>query len=631
MRAFATVWTCVCLVFCLTTIASAAENDAEVAARLEHKLAYLAADYALAASTRAPSDEGESAEHAQLAEELERSANQLGLPPSDAKRVTTVSALVRRSASASEVGAAVLDARRTLIASLHIPMAPSSTPDAAHGRALFEQYCATCHGSTGRADTERAAYLKPRPANFLDPNIGEPLSPYRVSTTVRFGVDGTPMVPLGFLSEADRWDVAFYVMGLRHQARPAEDGPVFPISELAVRSDAELRADLRAAGVREALVEPTLSDLRRRAPYASAAREALPVARYLLTALGLLYAPRLSRTGLVGRSAALLATTFAAAFARAGVTERGQTMSIDEPVEARRTEAVTSRPADTDRAASTGVPSSAPCSSPGYGPGPEPRAEKGLPPFVTIFNCLWPSRARMETSVSLTRAAKRVEVEGLLRNLWAGLKSKMGKDFPETVKVCVLARGATVADAPLGCIKDGYEPEGEPGEEEPDLRVDMPPEPAEVADALRVALGRRFEGALRPRVSSESARNELTVVYPYVEEGTDASGAEPSYVDVALPFFVAVWDFYPPKSDLSALSFQGVWNEKALLRVRIPDLATFLAMQPWAVRQRLEEAHIPLAPGARRTREQNAVLRKELEGALAKLPSGSVHLVATLP
>jgi mono/diheme cytochrome c family protein len=635
MRAFAIAWTCVCLVFCLTPMASAAEDGAELAARLEHKLAYLAADYALAASSRAASDEGESTEHVQLAEELERSVAQLGLPPEEAKRVTAVSALVRRSASASEVGGAVVEARRTLIASLHIPTSPTATPDRAHGQALFEQLCATCHGLIGRADTERAAFLRPHPANFLDPNIGEPLSPYRISTTIRFGVDGTPMVPLGFLSEVDRWDVAFYVMGLRHVARPAEDGPVFPIVELAIRSDAELRADLRAAGVREALVEPTLSDLRRRAPYVSAVGDAWPVARYILTALGLLYAPRFSRTGLVGRSAAVFAMTFARAFAHAGTAEPGtaepgKTASVDEPVEARQTEDRMSRPVETDRAAGTGVPSSAPCSSPGYGPGPEPRAEKGMPPFVTIFNCLWPSHARMETSVSLTRPAKRAEVAGLLRALWSGLKSKMGKDFPETAKVCVLARGATVADAPLGCIKDGYEPEGEPGEEDADLRVDMPPEPVEVADALQAALGKRFKGTHRPRVAVEPSRSELTVLYPYVEEGADASGAQPSYVDVLLPFMIAAWDFYPPKSDASDLAFQGVWNDKTLLTARVPDVSTFLAMQPWAVRQRLEEAHIPLTPGARRSDEQNAVLRRELEGALARLPRGSVSLDSTL-
>jgi hypothetical protein len=421
------------------------------------------------------------------------------------------------------------------------------------------------------------------------------------------------------LSEADRWDVAFYVMGLRHLARPVEEGPLFPIAELAIRSDAELRADLRASGVGEALVEPTLSGLRRRAPYVSAVRGAWAIAFYFL-----------ERTGIVGWSAARFAMNFAAAFAHTDDAAPGNTVSIEEPVEARQTEEPTSRPADTDRAANTGVPSSAPCSSPGYGPGPEPRAEKGSPPFAVVFNCLWPTHARMEMSVSLARPAKRAEVEGLLRSLWARLKSKMGKDFPETAKVCVLAKGATVSNAPLGCIKDGYEPEGEPGEEEADLRVDMALEPVEVADALQVALGKGFKRTRRPRVVTEPARSDLTVLYPYVDEGAHVARAKPSYVDVALPFFVAAWEFYPPKTDVSALEFQGVWNEKTLLRVRVRDLATFLAMQPWAVRQRLDEAHIPLAPGARRTDQQNAVLRDELKGALAKLPEGNVHLDSTL-
>jgi len=102
-------------------------------------------------------------------------------------------------------------------------------------------------------------------------------------------------------------------------------------------------------------------------------------------------------------------------------------------------------------------------------------------------------------------------------------------------------------------------------------------------------------------------------------------------VDVALPFFAVAWEFYPPKTALSALTFQGVTNGKTLLRVHLRDLDAFLAMQPWAVRQRLGEAHVPYALGATRTDEQNALIRKELEAALAKLPQGSVVVEPSLP
>jgi high-affinity iron transporter len=263
--------------------AFAQEQEPVEAERLEHMLAYLAADYAMSASSTASQDQGESGEseeHTRLADQVRRMAAGLALPPAVARRVLDVSQLVKRTAPASEVSAAVDDLRAMLIATFRLPVSPNAPPSAEHGRALFQQYCATCHGTTGRADTERAASLKPRPANFLDPAVGEALSPYRIVTTVRFGVDGTPMVPFGFLGEADRWDLGFYTIGLRHVAPPAEEGPLYAVTELANLSDAELRADLRAGGVREALVEPVLTQLRQRAPFQDwARRDALAVAR----------------------------------------------------------------------------------------------------------------------------------------------------------------------------------------------------------------------------------------------------------------------------------------------------------------------------------------------------------------
>src|SRR5579871_2647372 len=218
MRSFAVALSCACLAFGLARPAEADDDAATVAARLEHELAYLAADYAMAAASNAPSEDAESTEHAKLAAEIDATVERLPLARELAGQVARAGVLVRRSAPASEVQGAVVDAQRILIREFRLPVAPSDPPDAAHGRALFEQYCASCHGSTGRADTERAAALHPHPANFLDPSVGEPLSPYRVSSTVRFGVDGTAMVPFGFLTERDRWDLAFHVTGLRHVA-----------------------------------------------------------------------------------------------------------------------------------------------------------------------------------------------------------------------------------------------------------------------------------------------------------------------------------------------------------------------------------------------------------------------------
>jgi mono/diheme cytochrome c family protein len=657
VRSFALAFLFASLASIFTRPAIADEEETVAAAHLEHKLAYLSADYAMAAASTAPSDEGESDEHAKIADEIDATVKRLPLSPELASRVTVVGALVRRSAPASEIQGAVADAQRVLITTFHIPTAPNARLDAVHGQALFEQNCVPCHGSTGRADTERAAALHPHPANFLDPSVGEPLSPYRVSTTVRFGVDGTAMVPFGFLSSKDVWDLAFYVTGLRHVAPPDDEGPTLDISELAFLSDMDLRAKVRAAGVDEARVEPVLSDLRRRAPYREAAsRGALAFVRRLVARARLAgmvresFAPleltglvalvaiflvfrlsrakleptrRLSKASLAMGGALLVALALDMSSHRANATslERKATARLDA-VEGSGVGggAEPALPAVVAERLAVRQGVGAPCSSPGYGPGPEPQIEKG-PPFVVIFNCLWPSKQRMEISVALTRVAKRAEIESLLRGLWKNLGARMGKAFPETAKLCAYAPGATISDAPLGCVRKGYEPEGEPGEEEADVRIDMRPEPTEVAEALERTL--RSAGARAPTVSFDATRSEVAVGVRY-EDGEPS--VPPSDADALLPLFIAAWDFYPSKSDATALSFGGVFHGRPIARVRIPNVGAFIAMDPWGVRRRLEEAGVPLALGRKRTAEQDSVLRDELRGAIAKLPRGSVAL-----
>ena len=75
------------------------------------------------------------------------------------------------------------------------------------------------------------------------------------------------MAPFTFLSDAERWALGFYVVGLRHGAAPASDAPTYTVAELALRSDAQLREELAVAGIPEGRFESILADLRRRAPY----------------------------------------------------------------------------------------------------------------------------------------------------------------------------------------------------------------------------------------------------------------------------------------------------------------------------------------------------------------------------
>ena len=257
------------------------------AQRLVHILGYTAADYAGAVADGAVKSETEYAEQlalltdaAKITAHLHPPAPPGGVAPDLVAQMTRVRGLVDRKASEGDVAAAVTTLRAAITSAYQLSEAPPAPPDLARGKALYTEHCATCHGEDGHSDTARARSLEPHPADFLDPKVSDPLTPLRVNGTVRFGINGTAMVPFSFLSDADRWALAFYVTGLRHTVAPADDAPTYTLAELSVRSDEELRKELLAAGFPAGRTDALLSDLRRRAPYEDrAAKSPLALAR----------------------------------------------------------------------------------------------------------------------------------------------------------------------------------------------------------------------------------------------------------------------------------------------------------------------------------------------------------------
>lgn len=262
----------------------AADVDAQ---RLVHVLGYVGADYGGAVAAGAVTNEDEYKEQLSLLEDGAKIAERIAPSRSATAKDVDVPALVARvrklvdaKAAAADVEAATSEAKQAIIGAYQLSEAPTRAPQLEHGRQLFAQHCAVCHGATGRADTPQAAQLKPAPANFWNPDVMEGLTAFRVTNTVRFGVQGTAMVPFTQLSDEDRWDLAFFVLSMRHTVEPAKGAPTYALGELATRSDTSFRAELDAAGIAANDVPGVLSDLRNRAPFEDrAARSPLALAR----------------------------------------------------------------------------------------------------------------------------------------------------------------------------------------------------------------------------------------------------------------------------------------------------------------------------------------------------------------
>ena len=212
-----------------------------------------------------------------LAADAERAG---GTPPARANRLDRHLAgaerLVMRHARPSDVQHVLRALRQDVIERYALRLSPVELPDLAHGRALYRQACTACHGREGRGKTPLTARLEPAPPDFLNERFNRTLTPAHVFNVLTFGVPGTPMPAFAPLSERERWDLAFYVLALRHEAAEAASpcaapealvtaGPAQPgTAELAELSDTELQQHLRRAGVPDECVQAACSRLRRR-------------------------------------------------------------------------------------------------------------------------------------------------------------------------------------------------------------------------------------------------------------------------------------------------------------------------------------------------------------------------------
>ena len=83
-----------------------------------------------------------------------------------------------------------------------------------HGRELYVQYCAFCHGERADGRGPRRASLSTQPADFSDPTWRASTTPRRVYFVIREGVSGTPMPAWPTLKQSETWDLVGYLLSV---------------------------------------------------------------------------------------------------------------------------------------------------------------------------------------------------------------------------------------------------------------------------------------------------------------------------------------------------------------------------------------------------------------------------------
>lgn len=91
---------------------------------------------------------------------------------------------------------------------------------AMHGKFVYKNTCAVCHGDKGLGDGPAGLALKPPPRNFVEGKWkrgGDSISLY---TTLQKGLEGTLMVSFKQLPKADRWALVQFVRSLTKNKTP---------------------------------------------------------------------------------------------------------------------------------------------------------------------------------------------------------------------------------------------------------------------------------------------------------------------------------------------------------------------------------------------------------------------------
>ncbi|MFK7873408.1 MAG: FTR1 family protein [Oligoflexales bacterium] len=187
--------------------------------RLMSLVDYIRGDYSQAVQGGAVKNEMEFAEMKEFASTLiELGQSELATHKELLEKFQSLKEGIESKSSTSFIQALTEQIRGELLFVLDLARAPTHKLNLVRGEQLYSQLCASCHGDTGHGDGPASPGLEPPPRNFHNTEAMETASPLKFFNIQTTGLEGTSMVSYkDVLSAEQRWDIAFYLLGLRHQ------------------------------------------------------------------------------------------------------------------------------------------------------------------------------------------------------------------------------------------------------------------------------------------------------------------------------------------------------------------------------------------------------------------------------
>ncbi len=226
-------------------------NNSEQSRLLIHTLNYLGGDYKHAVKDGKVVSQGEYNEMLEFSASAEKYFTTFSTQWSDAdsaevgQLVYNVIGLIKAKASPDSVTIIATQAKQKIQAITGLKTAPAKYPDIATGQKLYVTECAKCHGNTGLGDGPEGKELDPAPRNFHDAERMSEIGAAHAFNTIRLGIEGTGMLAHPTLEDEEVWNLAFYILSIRH---PKADAAKYndaiskiTLEQIATLNDAELQ------------------------------------------------------------------------------------------------------------------------------------------------------------------------------------------------------------------------------------------------------------------------------------------------------------------------------------------------------------------------------------------------------
>lgn len=227
-----------CLLFVMSNVALASKSENELAV---HLLSYLAQDYGEAVENGKVISKEEYQEQLDFSNEVLRISSENNYDNDLKNSVLALNRGILEKKSVKEVSSMANNIKADILRKFNLLTYPKKPLNLVRAHQLFKENCMSCHGQSGYGDGKDGVGLEPAPTNFHDLERMQNVSPYGAFNTITLGVNGTGMAGHDYLSEEDRWSLAYYVTAFRFKNVKKVEGIRLDIKDGAALSDNEIK------------------------------------------------------------------------------------------------------------------------------------------------------------------------------------------------------------------------------------------------------------------------------------------------------------------------------------------------------------------------------------------------------